>query len=109
MKQVDQLKVHKCACQICQEHPYSSVACQHKAINRVLTGLDEKNRRRFIGLLALQWGRGSVQRLRIITGLSRTTILRGRIEVQRADRSSSQRVRLAGGGRKIIEKNSPAS
>jgi hypothetical protein len=44
-----------------------------------------------------------------ITGLSRTTILRGRREIERANRSRRKRVRMRGGGRKVVEKNSPAS
>ena len=69
---------HVCTCDMCQQHPYSAVAEHHRAINRVLATLDEKNRRRFVGLLASQWGRGGIQRLIEITGLSRNTIVRGR-------------------------------
>jgi len=72
----------------------------------VITALDEKNRRRFAGLLASQWGRGGIERLSEITGLSRTTIRRGRNEVQRAERPSERgRVRQAGAGRRAVEKN----
>lgn len=48
--------LHKRICQTCRQHPYSAVAKEHQAINRVVAGLDEKNRRRFVGLLALQRG-----------------------------------------------------
>lgn len=85
------------------------MAKEHVAVNRVLAGLDEKNRRRFVGLLALQWERGGGQRLRDITGLSRTTIGRGRAEVQRADRETAGRVRRRGAGRLAVEKNSRRS
>jgi len=101
---------HICTCDLCREHPYSTVAEHHRAINRVLITLDEKNRRRFVGLLTLQWGRGGVQRLSEITGLSRTTIVRGREELQHARRASSvDRVRRVGAGRKRVEKNSRVS
>ena len=101
---------HVCTCDLCQAHPYSSVAEHHRAINRVLVMLDEKNRRRFVGLLALQWGRGGVQRLIAITGLSRNTIVRGREELQYAQRTSqANRIRRAGAGRKRVEKNSHGS
>lgn len=101
---------HVCTCKLCREHPYSSVAEHHRAINRVLVTLDEKNRRRFVGLLALQWGRGGVQRLIEITGLSRNTIVRGREELQHARRASrANRIRRAGAGRKRLEKNSRGS
>jgi len=95
---------HVCTCVTCEGHPYSRVAQQHRAINRVLVILDEKNRRRFIGLLALQWGRGALRRLVKITGLSRNTIRRGREEVQYRDQVPADRVRQMGGGRQAIEK-----
>jgi hypothetical protein len=95
---------------MCRRHPYSAVAEHHRAINRVLVTLDEKNRRRFVGLLALQWGWGGVQRLIEITGLSRNTIVRGRTELQHPRRAPRiRRVRQAGAGRKRVEKNSRAS
>jgi hypothetical protein len=98
--------VHRCTCASCLSHPHSTVAKQHRAINRVLCGLDERNRRRFVGLLAVQWGRGGIQRLIEITGLSRNTIDRGRSEIQHPRRAVAVgRVRRAGGGRKRVEKN----
>jgi hypothetical protein len=76
-------------------------------ISRVLGVLNEKGRRRFAGLLALQWGRGGLERLSEITGLSRPTIRRGRAEVQKVERSMERgRVRTAGAGRPLAEKNS---
>jgi len=106
MKRDKGTKAHQCICETCQRHPYSTIAKEHRAVNRLLAGLDEKNRRRFIGLLALQWGRGSVQLLHEITGISRVTIRRGRTEVQSLDRKTANRVRLAGGGRHAVEKKS---
>jgi hypothetical protein len=85
------------------------MAKEHQAINRVVAGLDEKNRRRFVGVLALQWGRGGIARLIEITGLSRNTICCGRVEVQQADRAPAGRVRCAGAGRPALEKNSHGS
>ena len=101
---------HVCTCDVCQQHPYSAVAEHHRAINRVLAMLDEKNRRQFVGLLARQWGRGGIQHLIEITGLSRNTIVRGRMELQQPRRApQTSRVRQAGAGRKRVEKNSRAS
>jgi|SRR5215470_6318292 len=108
MKQSFKLYLHQCICQTCQNHPYCAVAKQHQAINRVVAALDEKNRRRFVGLLALQWGRGGIARLIEITGISRNTICRGRDELQRADRSTTGRLRRSGAGRPTVEKNSLA-
>jgi hypothetical protein len=108
MKTEKQHSVHKCQCVTCHHHPTSAAAKAHRAINRVLAALDEKNRRRFVGLLALQWGRGGLERLHEMTGLSRPTIRRGCREIQRAEpRSERGRVRKAGGGRRAVEKNTP--
>lgn len=90
---------HVCTCANCREHPYSAVAEHHRAINRVLVMLDEKNRRRFVGLLALQWGRGGVQRLREITGLSRNTIVRGARGIATHAAGLKYRSHSAGGSR----------
>jgi hypothetical protein len=106
MKRKQNAKGRQCACETCQRHPYSAIASEHRAINRLVVSLDEKHRRRFVGLLALQWGRGSIQLLNTITGIDRATIRRGRAEVQRADRQTSGRVRCTGGGRHPIEKKS---
>ena len=99
---------HRCTCSTCRNHPRSDVAREHCAINRVLVRLDEKGRRRFAGLLALQGGRGSIEELSVITGLSRPTIRKGRDEVQRGEsKAERQRVRTVGAGRPRIEKNVP--
>jgi hypothetical protein len=79
------------------------VAREHQAINRVLATFDEKGRRRFVGLLALQLGRGGVQLVREITGLSRMTIRAGREEIGRTDRTPG--VRRSGAGRPAFEKS----
>lgn len=101
---------HQCTCLSCQAHSHSAAAKEHRAINRVLMALNEKSRRRFAGLLALQWGHGGVERLNQITGLSHPTIRRGRAEVQRVERRTERgRVRRAGAGQPAVEKNIPAS
>jgi hypothetical protein len=105
MKNPVRLRVHVCNCQQCQQHPYSRIADEHRAINRVLATLNEKNRRRFAGLLALQQGRGGVEAVIQTTGLSRNTICRGRDELQRNDRRPG--VRQTGAGRPKAEKNIP--
>lgn len=68
---------------------------------------DERSRRLFAGLLAKQIGRGGIQRVAEITGLSRVTIRRGVRECERSQPSELNRVRAAGGGRKLIEKKFP--
>ena len=102
-------RFHRCACVTCQAHPSSYVAAQHKAINRVMAHLDEKNRRRFAGMLALQWGRRHIRLVSQITGLSRMTIYRGQHEIEHSDPQAQGRVRVPGAGRLAVEKNNPAS
>ena len=107
MKAKKRHSIHKCTCTTCRQHSHSTIAKEHRAINRVLGILHEKGRRRFVGLLALQWGRGGPAQLSQITGLSRPTIRRGRAEVQKAERVAERvRVRRAGAGRPLVEKNS---
>ena len=67
--------------------------------------LDERSRRLFAGLLARQWGRGGVQRVFEITGLSRGTIRRGLRESELGQTADAGRIRAPGGGRKRFEKN----
>lgn len=103
---VKKRNVHHCVCVACRSHPRSATAQEHEAINRLLAGLDEKNRRRMVGVLALQWGWGSLELLHEITGLSCPTIRRGRAEVQQNEPDREpDRVRRAGAGRPAVEKN----
>lgn len=99
---------HRCTCATCQQHPYSQVAVQHQAINRLLASLDERTRRRFAGLLALQSGRRHVSLVSQITGLSRMTIYRGKREIEHPDPKERGGIRAPGAGRRPVEKNNPA-
>jgi len=80
-------------------------AQQHQAINRVLLELNERNRRRFVGVLANEQGWGGTSQLAEITGLSRTTIVRGRKEIEHSNKNLSSGIRRAGAGRFLVEKN----
>lgn len=69
--------------------------------------LDEKNRRRFTGLLAIQAGRHTriISLLSQITGVSRNTIYRGQREIERpTSKRRSRQIRAPGGGRRLTEK-----
>jgi hypothetical protein len=68
---------HPCTCKDCTSDPTGELAQVHAGINLMVATLDEKNRRRFAGLWASQYGYGGVQKVARITGLSRTTITRG--------------------------------
>jgi hypothetical protein len=101
-------KVHHCKCKECQVHPYGQIAKQHQAINRVLAELNERNRRRFAGVLANEQGRGGISQTALITGLSRTTIACGRREIEKSNKNLPSKIRQLGAGRLRIEKNSQA-
>lgn len=100
--------IHQCVCPTCQHHPHGQIARQHKAINRVLVTLNEKNRRHFVGLLALEWGPRHIALLSQITGLSRTTIHQGKREVEHPGSKAQPPIREPGAGRRAVEKNNRA-
>jgi len=102
-------RIHQCTCESCQLHPHGNIAKQHKAINRVLLELNERNRRRFVGVLVNERDRGGISQLAEVTGLSRTTIARGRREIERASKKQSSKIRQSGAGRPLVEKNSRGS
>ena len=105
MKKKTKRKIHRCTCKSCAKHPYGKTAQQHQAINRVLLELNERNRRRFVGVLANEQGRGGTSQLAEITGLSRTTIVRGRKEIEHSGKNLPSGIRRAGAGRLLAEKN----
>ena len=98
-------RIHKCTCESCRLHPYGKTSKQHQAINRVLLELNERNKRQFIGVLANQRGRGGTTQLAEITGLSRTTIARGRSEIEHSNKNLPSGIRRSGAGRLLVEKN----
>lgn len=107
MSNLKRRQQHACQCAECAAHPDGDIAREHQAINRVMATFDEKARRRFAGLLALQQGRGGVQLTHQITGLSRVTIRVGRQEIQHTDSTPGRR--RPGAGRPALEKNNPKS
>lgn len=110
MRTTKKKPVHQCQCYACKKASKSAEAKEHRAVNQVVNLLHEKGRRQFVGLLALQWGRGGLERLHEITGLSQPTIRKGRKEVQRKERQVERnRVRKPGAGRQRVEKNSLGS
>jgi hypothetical protein len=99
-----QRAVHVCACPTCTRGLDPEVARYHAAINAVLSELHERSRRLFAGLLASEHGRGGIVLLGQITGLSRTTILRGQRELRDGIPRDGARLRRPGGGRPRLEK-----
>src|SRR5262245_49235214 len=92
--------IYRCTCPECQQDPKDAIAHLHSEIKRLAATLDEKDRRRFVGLWASHLGYGGVQQMARVTGMSRTTILRGQREIKCDNEGSRERVRARGGGRK---------
>lgn len=101
--------VHVCACTICQQHPYSFVAQEHRKINRLVASADERTRRLLVGFFAHQQGRGGIALFSRITGLDPDTIARGQRELHRGPPGTIHRIRRAGAGRPLAEKKVRAS
>src|SRR5262245_60642187 len=99
----DRASIYRCTCTECQQDSKSATTQMHAEINRLAATLDERNRRRFVGLWASYLGYGGVQQMAWVTGMSRTTILRGQREIERDDDESQGRVRARGGGRNQTE------
>jgi hypothetical protein len=79
-------------------------------MNLLLSRLDEQQRRWYVALEAKKLGHGGITLMSQITGMSMDTIRRGRDELDSSlvDRPVD-RVRLPGGGRRQVKKNSQAS
>ena len=97
--------VHECGCASCPQGADAALAAYHRAMNVLLSRLDEQQRRWYAALEARRVGHGGNRLLTQITGLNEQTIRRGRRELATAlaDRPAN-RVRLPGGGRPPIEK-----
>lgn len=93
-----------CQCTQCWERPDRATSELHSHIIEMAVVLNEKHRRQFAALMALQFGHGGIKQVAEITGLSRNTIARGKGDLTAADFNS--RVRVQGAGRKLIEKKS---
>lgn len=101
--------IHVCECPVCQQTPDGTGAEEHRAINRIIAAVDERNRRLFVGLLARRHGRGGITLLARITGLSPHTIRRGQRELRHGSEIMNECVRRPGGGRHRTEKKVPGS
>ena len=78
-------------------------------LRRVLSTLNEAQRRWLVGREALRYGRGGIQRMVEASGLSKPTVLKG-IRELRGNRKlvdEMGRVRRPGGGRKPVEEHDP--
>lgn len=73
-----------------------------KRVNTMLPHLDEKQKRVFLALEAESIGHGGVKIIHEITGVSPTTIIKGKKELQSKETVSNIRIRKSGGGRKKV-------
>jgi hypothetical protein len=78
----------------------NSRAALEKKITAMLPYLNEKQKRIFLALEAEKIGYGGVNLIHDITGVSRTTIIKGKKEVQSGELLNDTRIRKIGGGRK---------
>jgi len=97
--------VHQCECVHCRQPLPHPDQARHAQMNLFLSRLDEQQRRWYVALEADRLGHGGERLLAQITGLDEKTIRRGREELAAglADRPTD-RVRLPGGGRPLVEK-----
>jgi hypothetical protein len=102
--------VHQCECPNCQQtddHPDKNL---HHQVNLLLSRLDEQQQRWYVALEAKKLGHGGMTLMSQITGMSMDTIRRGRDELDNELRGRpTDGVRLPGGGRPPVEKNSRES
>jgi hypothetical protein len=76
-------------------------------MNFLVSTLDERQQRLYVGLESQKLGHGGDRQLSRITGLSVDTIAKGRQELGQAD--ASDRIRAVGGGRPRAEKKTRQS
>jgi hypothetical protein len=97
-------EIHQCKCEECQEGN-EIISKQHENLNVLMSRLDEQQRRWMAALEANKIGHGGTKKLKTITGLDINTIRRGREEMEEGlVNRPTQRIRVAGGGRKGAEK-----
>jgi hypothetical protein len=97
--------IHQCECEICQNAEPDVKQGEHRRINVFMSRLDEQQRRWYAALEAEKLGHGGIELVAKITGLNVNTISRGRQELaQELNGRPNDRIRLAGGGRKALEK-----
>jgi len=76
-----------------------------KQILKILNGLNECQSRLYVAREAISFGRGGLKLMNEITGMSRTTIIKGIKELKEGSLESDQRIRKEGGGRKKLEES----
>ena len=102
--------VHICQCPVCQRSEAHPDKRWHRHMNRLLSRMDEQQRRWYVGLESMKIGHGGDTLLAQITGLHVETIRRGREELENElEDRPPEHVRREGGGRPPVEKKIPPS
>ena len=95
--------VRHCGCPDCVaegEHPNKEL---HRQMNLLLSRLDEQQRRWYAAVESRRLGHGGDRLMSLITGMSVTTIRRGRRELQSSlEEVPQNRVRRKGAGRPVV-------
>ena len=99
--------VHRCQCPPCRRREPHPTKELHQQINFLVSTLDERQQRLYVGLESQKLGHGGDRQLSLITGLSVDTIAKGRQELSHAE--ASERIRAVGGGRPRVEKKTRRS
>jgi len=99
-------KIHHCTCTICQgetDHPDKAL---HHQMNVLMSRMDEQQRRWYAAVESQRYGHGGIKLVSQITGLDDKTIRNGRQEMATdLVERPRDRIRLPGGGRPRVEKN----
>ena len=105
-----QREIHECPCLRCHQAEWHPDQDLHASMNLLLSRLDEQQRRWYAALESQRVGHGGDSLLALVTGLHVDTIRRGREELAGGLQGRpSDRVRLPGGGRQLVEKKMPLS
>lgn len=103
-------EVYQCQCENCQKPEHHPDKQHHHLMNLLLSRLDEQQRRWYVAVEAEKMGHGGTDCMSVVTGINVNTIRKGRREM--ADNLNGRpydRIRVAGGGRKPVEKKSRQS
>ena len=71
-------------------------------IQKMLPLLDEKQRRLYLAAESESMGHGGLQAIHELTGISKTTIIKGKYELKNGCKNDDGRIRRNGGGRKAV-------
>lgn len=102
-----QRAVHECECEICQRGEDQAQMADHQRMNLLMSRLDEQQRRWYAAVESAKRGFGGDAPIARITGMNVETIRRGRREMaEQLGTRPTERIRVAGGGRPVVEKKS---